>query len=99
MPYILPRDVTAPQERWTLNRVLIDGMADTPAYALGTWEGRRCIGARWNGSDANEVGWPRIYTHPCWHILDDKLWDGVIALLPTYADKILVMRFLNGEDV
>jgi hypothetical protein len=96
--YILPQYVTAPKGQWTLHRVLVKGKAGEPAYALGIWNGKRCIGARWNGTHGNKVGWPRIYTNPCWHVLDDKLCEGVIALLPTYADKILAMRFLNGED-
>ena len=75
MPYIPPQDVAAPQERWTLHRALVDDGPDTPASALGTWDGARCIGARWNGNDDNPTGWPRIYVHPCWHILDEKLWD------------------------
>jgi hypothetical protein len=99
MTYILPQDVTAPKERWMLHRVLIEGTAGTPAYALGTWDGDRCIGARWNGTDGNDVGWPRIFTNPCWHILDDKLCEGVISLLPNYSEKILAMRFLNGEEI
>jgi len=32
-------------------------------------------------------------------VLDKNLAEGVIASLPTYAEKILAMRFLNGEDV
>jgi hypothetical protein len=98
MPYILPRNVTAPKDHWTLQRVIIEGDAGNPAYALGTWDGGRCIGARWNGTDENETGWPRVFTNACWHILDEKLWHGVIALLPDYSAKILAMRFLNGED-
>ena len=101
MVYISPQDVTAPQERWTLRyRVLADDGPQTPAYALGTWDGDRCIGARWNGDDNdNRVGWPRIFIHPCWHILDDKLYDAVIAMLPDYRDKIHAIRFLNNEEV
>jgi hypothetical protein len=99
MPYILPQNVTAPKERWTLHRILVQGSAGQPAYALGTWDGKRRIGARWNGTNDNEIGWPRIYTRPCWHMLDDKLRDGVIALLPSYKEKILAMRFLNGESI
>lgn len=100
MVYISPQDVTAPQERWTLHRVLVDNGPQTPAYALGTWDGDRCIGARWNGDDNdNRVGWPRIFIHPCWHILDDKLYDAVIAMLPDYRDKIHAIRFLNNEEV
>jgi hypothetical protein len=99
MPYILPQDVTAPKDRWTLHRILIKGAAGKPAYALGTWEGERCIAARWNGTNENETGWPRIYTRPCWHILDDRLSDGVLALLPNYTERIRAMRFLDVEDV
>ena len=101
MAYIPPQNVTAPHERWTLHRVLIDNGASTSAYALGTWDGERCIGTRWNGDDDNdnETGWPRIFVHAAWHILDGKLIDAVIALLPDYRDKIYAMRFLNGEDM
>jgi hypothetical protein len=99
MPYVLPQNVTAPKGRWTLHRILIAGKVGRPAYALGTWDGERCIGARWNGTDDNEIGWPRIYTRPCWHILDEDLYDGVLALLPNYTERILAMRFLNGENV
>ncbi len=99
MPYVRPQDVTAPREHWTLHSVIVEGQANEQAYALGTWDDDRCIGARWNGNDDNETGWPRVYTHPCWHILDEKLWDAVIALLPDYRDKIRAMRFLAGEDV
>ena len=97
MAYVLPQNVTAPHDRWTLHRVLIDNGPGMPAYTLGTWDGARCIGTRWNGDDGNETGWPRIFVHPAWHILDDKLIDAVIALLPDYHDKIYAMRFLNGE--
>ncbi len=99
MPYNQPQDVTAPQEHWTLHRVLISGEAGTPAYALGTWDEDRSIGTRWNGTDDNPTGWPRIYVHSCWHIVDHRLHDAVIALLPGYQDKIYAMRFLAGEDV
>jgi hypothetical protein len=103
MSYTRPQDVTAPQEHWTLHSVLISGEAGTTAYALGTWtwadETERCIGTRWNGTDDNETGWPRIFVHPCWHIIDRKLHDAVIALLPDYKDKIYAMRFLAGEDI
>jgi hypothetical protein len=99
MAYVSPQKVSAPQERWTLHRVLIDNGAGTSAYALGSWDGARCIGTRWNGDDDNETGWPRIFVHPAWHILDKELTDAVIALLSKYQDKIYAMRFLNGEDV
>jgi predicted Abi (CAAX) family protease len=46
MQYILPKDVTAPKDHWTLLKVLVEGKAGKPAYALGTWYGKRCIGAR-----------------------------------------------------
>jgi len=99
MPYILPQDVNAPKDHWMLHRVLIPGTTGEPAYALGTWDGNRCIGTRWNGTDENETGWPRIFANPCWHILDEKLSDAVLGLLPNYTERIMAMRFLDGEDV
>jgi hypothetical protein len=99
MPYILPQDVTAPQEHWTLHRVIISGAPGTPAYALGTWDGERCLATRWNGTDDNETGWPRIFVHACWHIIDRRLSDSIISLLPDYRDKIYAMRFLAGEEL
>jgi hypothetical protein len=60
---------------------------------------RNGIGARWNGTDDKNAGWPIIHSRPCWYVLDKNLAEGVIASLPNYADKILAMRFLNGEDV
>ena len=97
--YILPSDVNAPKEFWSLHKVLIDNGNDTAAYALDTWDGRRCIATRWNGNDENPVGWPRVFVHPCWQILDDTLFDAVIALLPDYRQKIEAMRFLANEAV
>ena len=99
MSYIAPEQVTAPQEHWTLHRVLIPGGAGETAYALGTWDGERCIGIRWNGTDDNEIGWPRVFVNPCWHILDNRLADAVIALLPDYRQKIYALQYLNGEAV
>jgi hypothetical protein len=99
MQYILPQEVTAPKEHWKLHKVIVNGKSGNVAYALGTWDKKRCIGARWNGTTDNKTGWPRIYTHPCWYVLDKNLAEGVIASLPTYAEKILAMRFLNDEDV
>jgi hypothetical protein len=99
MAYIHAKDVSAPKDRWTLHRVLIDIGPEAPAYALGFWDQKRCIGTRWNGNDDNETGWPRIFTRPCWHILDDKLQDAVIVLLADYRDKIEALRFLNDEPI
>lgn len=103
MPYIPPQDVTAPKEHWKLHRVIIGGAEGTPAYALGTWiwdgEENRCIGTRWNGYSDKPTGWPQIFANACWHILDEKLNDAVIAMLEDYRDKIYAMRFLNGEEV
>ena len=37
--------------------------------------------------------------HACWYILDKRLYDGVLALLPNYSERILAMRFLDGEEL
>lgn len=100
MPYIKPDKVVAPQERWKIYKVLVDNGPGESSYALGTWDTQRCIGARWNGEDnGNEIGWPRIFVNPCWHILDKDLNNAVIGLLQDYRNKIEAIRFLAGEDM
>lgn len=98
MAYIPPKDVTAPHDKWTLDRVLLDDGEWTPAYALGTWEGVRCIATRWNGDEKKKAGFPLTSTNACWLILDQRLFDAVIDILPSYSDKTYARRFLEQRE-
>jgi hypothetical protein len=98
MPYTAPQNVSAPKEHWQLAYVLNDGGPGNPAYAVGYWDGVRCIATRWNG-DSDNVGWPRIFVHPAWHILPSQLHSAVIGTLSDYRMQILALRFLAGEEV
>jgi len=97
MSYISPQNVTAPKERWTLHRVIMKGTAGEPAYALGSWDKGRCIATRWNGTSKNETGWPRVFTHPFWHILGKELNEAVLASL-SKDERIRAKRYLDGKN-
>jgi hypothetical protein len=94
--YILPQHVTAPKKHWSLVRVLYDGGEWEPAYAAGYWYGVKVLSARWNGNTSNRVGWPRIFVHPAWHVLEARLTPAVVHLLSEEGADF-ARRFLAGE--
>jgi hypothetical protein len=75
--------------------VALDRGEGNCAYALGTWDGVRRIGFRWNGSDqSGPIGNPQSRGLPTWTILDPALHEGVVAMLPQ-EKQVLAKRFLN----
>ncbi len=94
MSPIRPADVRSPKAHWQLIEVLLDRGPGDCAYALGEWDGERRIGFRWNGDNNNPIGNPQSRGLPTWTMLDPKLHDAVISVLP--ADKqSLARRFLG----
>lgn len=94
MSYINPKDVHSPKNHWKLFDVLIEGGPGECAYAIGTWDGERRIGFRWNGTDENPIGNPQSRGLPTWTMLDDKLQPAVIALAPQ-EKQALVSSYLG----
>lgn len=94
MGYIKPKDVHSPKNSWHLFEVLIDGGEGGPSYALGAWERDRTIGYRWNGSGDKPIGNPQSRGLPTWIILDEKLYEAVVDLLP--ADKRAIAKTYLG---
>jgi hypothetical protein len=83
MSYIEPKDVISPKAHWHLFDVVLDRKEGRCAYALGTWDGERRIGFRWNGdSQSGPLGNPQSRGLPTWTMLDPALHEAVIAVLP-----------------
>jgi len=92
--YIDPSKVISPKSHWKLNAVLHDTGEDGCAYAIGTWDGERRIGFRWNGNATNPLGNPQSRGLPTWTMLDPKLHDAVLSLLP-WDRRALARRFFG----
>ena len=88
MSYIKPRDVQSPKSHWHLFEVIIDKGPGEFAYALGTWDGERRIGFRWNGSEENPIGNPQSRGLPTWTMLDEELHPAIVQLLPSDQQTI-----------
>ena len=95
MSYIDPKDVVSPKAHWHLFDVILDGKEGGCAYALGTWDGERRIGFRWNGdSESGPLGNPQSRGLPTWTMLDTALHEAVVALLPP-EKQVLAKGFLG----
>ena len=95
MPYIDPSEVISPKAHWHLFDVILDRKGGDCAYALGTWDGERRIGFRWNGADdGGPIGNPQSRGLPTWTMLDPALHEAIVALLPP-EKQVLAKRFLG----
>jgi len=95
IPYILPEEVISPKTHWHLFDVILDRKEGDCAYALGTWDGERRVGFRWNGnSETAPIGNPQSRGLPTWTMLDPALHEAVVALLPP-EKQALAKRFLG----
>lgn len=93
--YIKATEVISPKAHWHLFDVILDRGEGDCAYALGTWDGERRIGFRWNGSkDTGSIGSPQSRGLPTWTILDPALHDAIVALLSPEKQS-LSKRFLG----
>ena len=95
MAYVPPTEVRSPKAHWQLIDVLWDQGEGECAYALGDWDGEHCIGFRWNGTAKSPLGNPQSRGLATWAILDRRLYDAVIELLPP-EKKTLARRFLGA---
>ena len=95
MSYIEPKDVVSPKAHWHLFDVILDQQEGGCAYALGTWDGERRVGFRWNGdSEGGPLGNPQSRGLPTWTMLDTALHEAVVALLPP-EKQVLAKSFLG----
>ena len=90
--YRNPEDVTSPADYVDVIEILREGSPDDngdTSYAVARieWEGKECIGVRWNISDKERenpekesgdvecIGMPSSFGHPVWFVMPDELWD------------------------
>ena len=98
MNWRAPQTVTAPKRLWHLFAVVEEGEAGGPAYAIGTWAGKRRIGFRWNGTPETPKGNPISSGHPTWTMLDQRLHAAVIALLAPEQQAVARQYFAEEES-
>src|ERR1700722_1960667 len=82
MTHIPPEEVKSPQVHWKLLMVLLDGGPNGGAYAAGLWDDEPRIGFRWNGSVDNPIGNPQSRGLPTWTMLDPRLHEAVLEMVP-----------------
>jgi hypothetical protein len=94
MSYDLPSDVRSPRANWQLVEVVSDGGPGGPSYALGTWDGERRIGFRWNGTPDRPRGNPQSRGLATWTMLDTGLHAAAASTFP--AEKQAFARSFLG---
>jgi len=93
MEYYKPDMVVSPKGKLSDLKVIVDGGA-TKKYGFGngyslacfTWEGKTCLGIRWNGSEDALLGTPQSRGIPTWFVLPDSI-----------AHSIYESKMLNGS--
>ncbi len=83
MPWVLPANVSSPQEHWSLVALLYDDGPGEIAIARGLWSESPVIAIRWNGSDdpGKSLGNPQSSGHATWFILPDSLHIATLQML------------------
>ena len=90
-----PETVVSPKSLWTLHTV-IHGAADW-SLAIGTWDGARNLGCRWNGDAKRPLGRPVAHGKPIWFMLPTDLW--VPIMTPAAPDGARsALTWLQGDD-
>ena len=66
------------------------------SIAYGTWEdNEKYLAMRWNGEDG-ELGYPKVFTHPMWFMVDRSLILPILQSLigQTNVDNEKLLRIL-----
>lgn len=100
MPYVDPNTVTSPQHSWKLKKVLFDSAQMSRqggwSVAEGEWEGKPCIGVRWNG-DASSNGNPTSRGYATWFILPDGLVEAVLKEVEFLKREVVTCEVTQPE--
>lgn len=91
MSYIRPKDVLSPRDKGVkVIEVLLDEGESTDeddkfAAAKIEWDGKLCIGTRWNGTGRNPAGFPTSRGYPIWQVEHQELGTQLEALFRAKA--------------
>jgi hypothetical protein len=105
--YVRPEDVISPKSRWTLNRVVVNGDAGQPVWAIGTWNDDGTpvpvIATRWNGTKQQPLGNPFSRQKATWIIIEDRAYPNLVEFFEQFdevtPEKAAYIRaFLNLEN-
>lgn len=95
MAYINPTTVISPKVSWKLFDVLHNGGDGEDSLAVGEWDGRRVLAARWNGSSAYDgIGNPQSRGIPTWFVIPDWLCEPILTNPKITAEKIALAKAL-----
>ncbi|HLY46814.1 MAG TPA: hypothetical protein VKQ73_14625 [Stellaceae bacterium] len=74
---VRPQDVKSPKGHW----VLLDVLSEKQDWSLavGEWDGKRCLAARWNGDDERPKGNPVSHGMPTWFVLPPEFVEPLLA--------------------
>lgn len=76
MSYVDPRTVIAPRSRITSVEVLYDGGKGGWSVARLEFDGKECLGMRWNGGDEEPgIGNPQSRGRPTWFVVPNEFAD------------------------
>ena len=94
-PWVRPKEVDSPRQRWTQIDVLHPGDANKWAVAIGTWDKSIRLAVRWNGTDDNALGAPQARGNPTWLIVDEDFEKAILSVVP--AEKRALANTLLGR--
>ena len=92
MPYIAANEVKSPRKQWSLIEVLVDRGESEWSLAVGEWNGKRCLAARWNGGDGLPAGNPQSRGNPTWFVLPSEFVEPLMSIVP--PDKLVLAKAL-----
>jgi hypothetical protein len=79
MAYVDPATVKAPIRSVHSVRVIYDRGSGGSSVALLEWEGKECVGIRWNGEEGQPgIGNPQSHGQPTWFVVPDELESAVL---------------------
>lgn len=95
MAYHNPRRVDAPRRRWKLIDILYNGGNADAALAIGEWDGKAVLAARWNGTDGEDgIGNPQSRGIPTWFVLPQWLNESTLMSPVVPRSKVRLARAL-----
>src|ERR1700733_406516 len=70
MPFIPPEEVTSPKDRLTaVHEIVHNAGAENWVVAIVTYDGKRSVAMRWNGTEESPLGYRSVGNYPVWLIV------------------------------